>query len=242
MRLFILGFAFVGVFLGLCETTSAQRTGICQPVSERARIGDVGCWIIAHGFMGELTQPQIFWHLDTYPTRSAAEAAKGPRGTVVESFGKAWLLTIEDKGWRASSGERIAEIGPLPVTAGGKYSAQYMEATLDPGMTAPSHEHPGPEAWHTLAGETCLETPDGKLENLSDAPADRLSSSPLGRQCTLPPQERSSAAPWFSYSMTPQGTPRFQDVIGCRRGCARIDGGPRAESFVPAVPISVMRC
>jgi quercetin dioxygenase-like cupin family protein len=170
MRLFILGFAFVGVFLGLCETTSAQRTGICQPVSERARIGDVGCWIIAHGFMGELTQPQIFWHLDTYPTRSAAEAAKGPRGTVVESFGKAWLLTIEDKGWRASSGERIAEIGPLPVTAGGKYSAPYMEATFDPGMTAPSHDHPGPEAWHTLAGETCLETPDEKFIGRAGGP------------------------------------------------------------------------
>jgi hypothetical protein len=86
MRLFILGFAFVGVFLGLCETTSAQRTGICRPVSERARIGDVGCWIIAHGFMGELTQPQIFWHLDTYPTRSAAEAAKGIDGRKLGAF------------------------------------------------------------------------------------------------------------------------------------------------------------
>jgi quercetin dioxygenase-like cupin family protein len=29
-------------------------------------------------------------------------------------------------------------------------------------MTAPSHTHPGPEAWYTISGETCLETPDGK--------------------------------------------------------------------------------
>src|SRR5262245_7278260 len=170
MRPLILGFVFVGVVLGLCETTSAQRTGICRPVSERERIGDVGCWIIAHGLMGQLTQPQIFWHLDAYPTRSAAEAAKGPRGTVVESFGKVWLLTIEDKGWRASGGERIAEIGPLPVTAGGEYAVQYIEATFDPGMTAPSHEHPGPEAWYTLAGETCLETPDGKFIGRAGGP------------------------------------------------------------------------
>ena len=28
-------------------------------------------------------------------------------------------------------------------------------------MTASTHRHSGPEAWYTLTGETCLETPDG---------------------------------------------------------------------------------
>jgi quercetin dioxygenase-like cupin family protein len=37
-----------------------------------------------------------------------------------------------------------------------------MEAVFTPGMTAPAHTHSGPEAWYTVAGETCLETPDGK--------------------------------------------------------------------------------
>jgi hypothetical protein len=32
-----------------------------------------------------------------------AEKAKGPRGTVVESLGKVWLLTIEKAGWRPAS-------------------------------------------------------------------------------------------------------------------------------------------
>ena len=59
-------------------------------------------------------------------------------------------------------GERVAEIGPLPVTAGQSYSAQYMEAVFTPGMTAPTHVHSGPEAWYTAPGETCLETPEGK--------------------------------------------------------------------------------
>jgi len=72
------------------------------------------------------------------------------------------LLSIEDDGWRApAGGERIAEIGPLPVTAGEAFTAQYMEAVFNPGMTAPTHVHSGPEAWYTLTGETCLETPDG---------------------------------------------------------------------------------
>jgi quercetin dioxygenase-like cupin family protein len=134
--------------------------GNCHPVSERT--GEVGCWIIAHQPLGELPSP-IFWHLDTYPTRADAEAAKGPSGTVVESLGKIWLLTIEKKEWRPEKGERVAEVGPLPVVAGEKYSAQYMEAILNPGMTSAIHVHSGPEAWYTLAGETCLETPAGKL-------------------------------------------------------------------------------
>jgi quercetin dioxygenase-like cupin family protein len=148
--------------LSLCSPASAQPVagGGCRPVSQRT--GEVGCWIIAHESIGQLTQSKFFWHLDVYPTRAAAEAAKGPHGTVVESLGKTWLLSIEDAGWRPVGGERVAEIGPLPVNAGEKYSAQYMEAIFTPGMTAPAHTHSGPEAWYTLAGETCLETPDGK--------------------------------------------------------------------------------
>lgn len=134
---------------------------ICKPVSERT--GELGCWITANAALGQLPQQPIFWHLDIYPTRNAAEGAKGPRGAVVESLGKVWLLTIEVAGWRPSGGERAAEIGPLPVSAIAKYSAQYMEAVFTPGMTAPAHRHSGPEAWYTLAGETCLETPEGRL-------------------------------------------------------------------------------
>jgi hypothetical protein len=53
--------------------------------------------------------------LDVYPTRAAAEAAKGARGTVVDSLGKVWLLTIAEGGWRPLGGERIAEIGRMTV-------------------------------------------------------------------------------------------------------------------------------
>ena len=133
----------------------------CKPVNQRT--GELGCWITANASLGQLPQQPIFWHLDAYLTRGEAEAAKGPRGTIVESLGKLWLLTIDVAGWRPSSGERIAEIGPLPVSATAKYSAQYMEAVFTPGMTAPAHRHSGPEAWYTLTGETCLETPEGKM-------------------------------------------------------------------------------
>ena len=103
----------------------------------------------------------MFWHLDRYASRAAAESARGPRGTVVESFGRAWLFSIEPAGWRPPAGERVAEVGPLPITPGTAFTAQYMEATFRPGMKSKVHRHGGPEAWYTLSGETCLETPDG---------------------------------------------------------------------------------
>src|SRR5271169_5911454 len=70
----------------------------------------------------------------------------GAHGAVVESLGRQWLLSIEDAGWPAPKGaERIAEIGPLPVKAGEAYTAQYMEAVFNPGMTSATHVHSGPE-------------------------------------------------------------------------------------------------
>jgi quercetin dioxygenase-like cupin family protein len=148
----------VMLFLALCDPAWAQN---CKPVSQRT--GELGCWITATTRLGQLPAQPLFWHLDIFPTRADAEATKGARSTVVESLGNVWLFTIEGAGWRPSGGERIAEIGPLPVSAEVPYVSEYMEAIFTPGMTAPVHRHAGPEAWYTMAGETCLETPEGKL-------------------------------------------------------------------------------
>ncbi len=148
---------------------SASSAGVqpptrgCVPVSERAG-QDVGCWILASQPLGELSQPAVFWHLDAFPTRAAAESAKGPGSTVVEALGKVWLLTIGEAGWRPQAGVRVAEIGPIPVKPGQAYTAHYMEGISNPGDVIPQHRHPGPEAWYTAAGGFCAETPGGKLE------------------------------------------------------------------------------
>lgn len=145
----------------LVVTPAALAQTTCLPLNQRR--GDVGCWITATAPLGKLSTERVFWHLDSYSTRSEADAAKTSRGTVVESLGKVWLFTIAEAGWRPSAGIRVAEIGPLVVSSQANYTAQYMEAIFTPGMTAPAHRHSGPEAWYTLAGETCLETPDGKV-------------------------------------------------------------------------------
>jgi quercetin dioxygenase-like cupin family protein len=129
-------------------------------MSVRERTSEVGCYLTATEALGTLGQAPLFWQLYVYPTRTAAEAARGPRGTVVESFGKIWLYTIAESGWRPSAGERVAVIGPLGIEAGKPYTARYMEAVFTAGMRTPVHRHSGPEAWYVLSGAQCLETPD----------------------------------------------------------------------------------
>lgn len=157
---------FFCLLLLLCAQLAAQGVATpgdtCKPASMRTQ--QIGCWILAENPLGSLTEPQVFWHLDSYATRADAEADKGPRSTVVESFGKVWLMTIADEKWRPAHGTRVAEIGPLPIVAGEKYTAQFMEADFTPGMMAPAHKHSGPEAWFAVGGETCLESSDGRKQ------------------------------------------------------------------------------
>ena len=143
--------------------SQSENTGVgCIPSSERAG-RPFGCFIMAAQPVGELDHAASFWHLETFPARAAAENARGARGTVLETFGKVWLLTIAEAGWRSPGGTHVAEIGPLPTTSGIAYTAQYMEAVFSPGMKSRVHRHSGPEAWYTLSGETCLETPEGTM-------------------------------------------------------------------------------
>jgi len=161
-RLGIFVAVFTGLALSVCSSTSAQDAWkpTCQPVA--ARTTDRGCWIVASESLGQLPKGPLFWHLYSYESRSAAQAVKRQGETVVESLGKVWLTTIAPAGWKPSGGERVSEIGPLPVIAGEAYMAQSMEAIFPPGFDTPVHRHPGPEAWYTVAGEVCLETPGQK--------------------------------------------------------------------------------
>jgi len=153
---------FTGLALSVCHPTFAQEAWkpTCQPVA--ARTTDRGCWIVANESLGQLPAGPLFWHLHAYESRTAAQAAKGPGETVLESLGMVWLTKVAPAGWKPPGGERVAEIGPLPVIAGETYIAQYMEAVFPPGFDTPVHRHPGPEAWYTVAGEVCLETPGRK--------------------------------------------------------------------------------
>jgi len=146
---------------GLAGDAAAQTAGTCVPASER-KGRTLGCYIIARQVIPELPRAPVYWYLDTYPDLKAAQAAKGPNGTVVESYGKIWVFTIATKGTRPATAARVAEIGPLPVVSAKEYVAAYTEGTYKPGNKSDIHHHPGAEAWHILEGEICVETPAGK--------------------------------------------------------------------------------
>ena len=139
---------------GLCETPVADRKA------------EEGCYTTASLDLGAAPAGAIFWHLDTFPTRAAAEVARGARGIVVDSHHKTWLFTIAEEGWRPAGGERVATVGPLVVDAGTPYTAHYLETVIPAGFQdgrGNGHRHPGPEAWFVLAGGQCLETPNGVM-------------------------------------------------------------------------------
>ena len=143
---------------------AAQTDGTCIPVAQRAGRA-LGCFITARQELGRLSAtPALYWHLDTYATRAAAEKARAPRSTVVESLGRIWLFTIAPAGWRPATGKRFERVGPLPLVHADSLAAVYMEGVFEPGMHSMVHRHPGAEAWVTLEGSQCLETPNGKLE------------------------------------------------------------------------------
>jgi quercetin dioxygenase-like cupin family protein len=155
----------VFVMLVSCESAPSQAEGtggVCVPVGERAG-REFGCFILATQTVGVLGDTPVYWHISRFPTREAAVSAAPPSGTVVEAFDTVWLYVVAPAGSLPTGGERVAAIGPLPLRSGISYSAQYMEATFQPGMQTRVHRHPGPEAWYTISGEMCLETPEGAM-------------------------------------------------------------------------------
>jgi len=121
----------------------------------------VGCYVTGTAQLGAAPSTPLFWHLDTYPTRAAAESARRGRGTVAEAHGRVWLFTIAEADWRSEGGQRVARVGPLPLTPGRVYAAHYIEGVVPPGARTPPHRHAGPEAWYVLEGTNCVQTPEG---------------------------------------------------------------------------------
>ncbi|SAK93541.1 hypothetical protein AWB79_06963 [Caballeronia hypogeia] len=160
------GVALIG--LAASGDLLAQTGGACIPVSERTT--EFGCFVHAEQHLHKLAAGPIYWHIDRFPDRSSAEAAKSMNGTVVEILGQIWLFTIAGKSWPRSTGERIADVGPLTLPQASSLMATYMEGNFKPGMQSTIHRHPGAEAWFVLSGAQCLETPHGEQIGRPGAP------------------------------------------------------------------------
>jgi hypothetical protein len=137
--------------------------GCGTPVSERKT--ETGCYMTAETKLGVLPSGLLFWYLDAYPSRAAAEAARGPRGTVTESFGKHWLFTIAEESWRAASGEKVAIIATTPgrdrqALHGSLYGCG-VPAWITARRRRTRSSSSGPGSLVRPDGAQCLETPNG---------------------------------------------------------------------------------
>jgi quercetin dioxygenase-like cupin family protein len=133
----------------------------CVDVPPGERRPEFGCFNIGVVAGLHFSQASVYWHLRAFPSRQAAEAAKSAAGIVVEEDGRVWLSEFGARNAAPRGGEAIAVVGPLQLPAAESYSAVLSYAVMRPGDSSRVHTHPGPEGWYVLAGEQCLETPDG---------------------------------------------------------------------------------
>ena len=127
------------------------------------RRGEEGCTILAsRPLLGSLAKP-VYWHIDRFDSLEAAKKAAGPDGVAAEAHGSVWLMTVEAHAEEHHGGSHVAWMGPLALPAAEGYTMRVMSSLLRPGTTTPVHTHPGPEVFYIVAGEQCLETPDGGM-------------------------------------------------------------------------------
>ena len=156
MRNVLTGLAVVSSVVLASQACGQATTRIC---SAEESIGPA-C-LLGRLELPSLPANPVYWHLDQFGSKEAAQASAIATSTVVEAFGSIWLFTIERRAWRPKKGKHISDIGPLPVQPAATYAAEFLRSVFSPGMTAPLHVHSGPEAFYAVSGDTCLETPEG---------------------------------------------------------------------------------
>ena len=120
-----------------------------------------GCFNVATVTGLKFDQPDVYWHLHTFQSRKAADAAKSATGLVVEEDGRVWLSEFGSRNSPPRGGKVVAVVGPMRLPPATDYSAVLSYALMRPGDNSRVHTHPGPEGWYVIAGEQCLETPAG---------------------------------------------------------------------------------
>jgi quercetin dioxygenase-like cupin family protein len=133
----------------------------CVDVPAGAKRPEFGCFNVGTATGLHFSDPSVYWHLRAFPNRKAADAARSAIGIVVEEDGRVWLSEFGARNAAPRGGKAIAVVGPLELPAATSYSAVLSYAVMRPGDNSRVHTHAGPEGWYVLAGEQCLETPDG---------------------------------------------------------------------------------
>jgi quercetin dioxygenase-like cupin family protein len=147
----------------------------CVDVPAGGKRPEFGCFNVGTVKELQFHQAAVYWHLYTFKSRKAAEAAKSATGIVVEEDGRVWLSEFGPRHPATRGGKTVAVIGPMQLPVAKSYSAVLSYAVMRPGDSSRVHTHPGPEGWYVIAGKQCLETPAG------------ANSAGAGQTMTVPP-------------------------------------------------------
>lgn len=176
------------LFAAVAAARATPAPHVCTVVAPGEHRPEFGCFRIGASKGLIFKQPQIYWHLETFSSRAAAEAVKTSRGVVVEEDGKVWLSEFGPKD-RVSGGggERIAVVGPLTLIPGKHYDAEIAYSVMERDDRSRVHTHSGPEAWFILAGAQCLDTPGGSArahagESMTVAEGQPMELSVIGNE------------------------------------------------------------
>lgn len=133
--------------LSVYSAATAQQPLVISPLVEKK--------------VSTLPEGELFWRVETLPTREQAEAAAGTWALVAEAADKIWLFTLGPAGGASAGGTKVGEVGPIPPITAPEYLLRINEASGPPGSVTPVHMHPGSEAYFVLAGQQSIRSIHG---------------------------------------------------------------------------------
>jgi hypothetical protein len=148
MRRFVSLLVGAGALIAAFAST-AEPALVIRPLAERK--------------VAELPSGDLFWRIENFPTREAAQAAAGPWSLLAEAAGKVWLFSLGPAGGSSPGGTKVSEVGPIARVTAPQYLLRINEASGPPGSVTPVHSHPGSEAFYVLAGEQSIRGAHGTL-------------------------------------------------------------------------------
>jgi len=161
---FLFLLALISIHLGSPLSPSSQGNSLLEePLcveNSPERKGEFGCSIVEDKTLPDKTKDPVVWHIDRFTNSEAAKAAVGTASVAFEAHGSWWLMSVERDNNDHHGGEHVAAVKLSPLPSASKLSMRVLSAYIPSGMTSRVHFHSGVEAFYTVDGEQCLQTPD----------------------------------------------------------------------------------
>ena len=110
---------------------------------------------VAEMQVASLPDGQLFWFVEQFADRAAAERGAGATALIADDRHGSWRFTIGRREDVVITGDLIATIGPVPVIPAERYLLRVNRAGGPPGVRTAVHSHPGSEAFVVRSGRLC---------------------------------------------------------------------------------------